>query len=199
MKKSLLSFVATAAFATLALVVSTPAAAHPGGLDKDGCHTNSKTGEYHCHQGSNAGMSYASEESKQKGSRGTPMESNASPKGVENSRREKAMDKEPVQSTKSRKLKDSNTDDKVEKTSKRTKTKEKADSDTSSGKSSARKKAKAGEDDASADSAKKTKKTSKKAKAEKSDASATDKDTKPKKTAKKKTKSTSTDDTASKP
>ncbi len=26
--------------------------AHPGGLDKHGCHTNRKTGEYHCHRGS---------------------------------------------------------------------------------------------------------------------------------------------------
>lgn len=25
---------------------------HPGGLDKHGCHTNRKTGEYHCHRGS---------------------------------------------------------------------------------------------------------------------------------------------------
>lgn len=25
------------------------AAAHPGGTNADGCHTNRKTGEYHCH------------------------------------------------------------------------------------------------------------------------------------------------------
>ncbi|WP_394697331.1 excalibur calcium-binding domain-containing protein [Pseudoxanthomonas japonensis] len=25
--------------------------AHPGGLDKHGCHTNRQTGEYHCHRG----------------------------------------------------------------------------------------------------------------------------------------------------
>lgn len=25
--------------------------AHGGGLDADGCHTNRKTGEYHCHRG----------------------------------------------------------------------------------------------------------------------------------------------------
>ena len=24
--------------------------AHPGGLDASGCHTNHKTGEYHCHR-----------------------------------------------------------------------------------------------------------------------------------------------------
>lgn len=27
-----------------------PALAHPGGLDAEGCHTNRKTGEYHCHR-----------------------------------------------------------------------------------------------------------------------------------------------------
>jgi hypothetical protein len=27
------------------------ASAHPGGLNADGCHTNRKTGEYHCHRG----------------------------------------------------------------------------------------------------------------------------------------------------
>jgi Excalibur calcium-binding domain len=28
-----------------------PAVAHPGGLDVNGCHTNHRTGEYHCHRG----------------------------------------------------------------------------------------------------------------------------------------------------
>jgi hypothetical protein len=27
------------------------ALAHPGGLNAQGCHTNRKTGEYHCHRG----------------------------------------------------------------------------------------------------------------------------------------------------
>ena len=31
--------------------VSTPAMAHPGGLNADGCHNNRKTGGYHCHRG----------------------------------------------------------------------------------------------------------------------------------------------------
>jgi hypothetical protein len=31
-----------------------PAAAHPGGLDANGCHTNRKTGDYHCHRGASA-------------------------------------------------------------------------------------------------------------------------------------------------
>ena len=196
MKKSLLSFVATAAFATIALIISTPASAHPGGLDKNGCHHDSKTGDYHCHQGQNKGMSFASEEAMQQGGRGTPMESNVSPKGEVKSR-QNAKDEEPARSTKSRKLKDSNTEDKEPVTSKRAKTKEKADSDTSSKKTTVRKKAKASADAADDTDTKKTKKTSKKAKADKSDASATDKDTKPKKTKKKK-KSSSTDDTAPK-
>ena len=36
-----------------ALAASTGLAfAHGGGLNKDGCHTNRKTGDYHCHRGS---------------------------------------------------------------------------------------------------------------------------------------------------
>lgn len=42
--------------ALLALLVSPVVAqAHGGGLDANGCHTNRKTGEYHCHRGPNAG------------------------------------------------------------------------------------------------------------------------------------------------
>ncbi|NOV24745.1 YHYH domain-containing protein [Cupriavidus necator] len=32
-------------------LVAGAAAAHGGGLDAEGCHTNHKTGEYHCHRG----------------------------------------------------------------------------------------------------------------------------------------------------
>ena len=34
------------------LIVSVPSrvAAHPGGLNSEGCHTNRKIGEYHCHR-----------------------------------------------------------------------------------------------------------------------------------------------------
>lgn len=31
-----------------------PVAAHPGGLNTEGCHNNRKTGGYHCHRGSSA-------------------------------------------------------------------------------------------------------------------------------------------------
>ena len=34
--------------------VSVAAWAHPGGLDANGCHTNKKTGEYHCHRSATA-------------------------------------------------------------------------------------------------------------------------------------------------
>ena len=33
-----------------ALSLSTPAGAHGGGLNAEGCHTNRKTGDYHCHR-----------------------------------------------------------------------------------------------------------------------------------------------------
>ena len=34
----------------LGMGVIAQAAAHSGGLDRHGCHTNRKTGEYHCHR-----------------------------------------------------------------------------------------------------------------------------------------------------
>jgi len=36
----------------LFVLVSGAAVAHGGGLDSSGCHTNRKTGDYHCHRGS---------------------------------------------------------------------------------------------------------------------------------------------------
>jgi hypothetical protein len=41
-----------AAIAGLTLAAATPGVgeAHGGGLDANGCHTNRKTGEYHCHR-----------------------------------------------------------------------------------------------------------------------------------------------------
>jgi Excalibur calcium-binding domain len=35
--------------ATLVLIISTPAIAHPGGLNTEGCHNDRKRGVYHCH------------------------------------------------------------------------------------------------------------------------------------------------------
>ena len=37
-------------FATSLIAVSPLALAHSGGLNADGCHTNRKTGDYHCHR-----------------------------------------------------------------------------------------------------------------------------------------------------
>ena len=36
------------------IVAIMAAQAHPGGLNTEGCHTNRKTGEYHCHRGAAA-------------------------------------------------------------------------------------------------------------------------------------------------
>lgn len=36
--------------ATIMVVGTTPADAHPGGLNQQGCHNNRKTGDYHCHR-----------------------------------------------------------------------------------------------------------------------------------------------------
>ncbi|WP_095096880.1 DUF1283 domain-containing protein [Serratia ficaria] len=33
----------------LCIIIATPVMAHPGRTNADGCHTNRKTGEYHCH------------------------------------------------------------------------------------------------------------------------------------------------------
>ncbi|HEY0142482.1 MAG TPA: YHYH domain-containing protein [Thermoanaerobaculia bacterium] len=41
----------------IALVVSRSAQAHGGGLDRNGCHTNRKTGDYHCHGGASSTVS----------------------------------------------------------------------------------------------------------------------------------------------
>jgi hypothetical protein len=48
------------AFAALAVLIlkSSPAEAHGGGLDADGCHTNHKTGDHHCHGGGRNQGSY---------------------------------------------------------------------------------------------------------------------------------------------
>jgi uncharacterized membrane protein len=40
-----------------AMPALTPAAAHSGGLNAEGCHNNRKTGDYHCHRGPAAGAS----------------------------------------------------------------------------------------------------------------------------------------------
>lgn len=39
------------AAAAAALAMPVAVAAHPGGLNSEGCHNNRKTGDYHCHGG----------------------------------------------------------------------------------------------------------------------------------------------------
>ena len=45
----------------LALLAPSVAGAHGGGLDDNGCHNSSRTGQYHCHKGPMAGHSFDSE------------------------------------------------------------------------------------------------------------------------------------------
>lgn len=47
-------FVYHIASASMLLTLPTITAAHPGGLNGQGCHNNRKTGDYHCHRGSGA-------------------------------------------------------------------------------------------------------------------------------------------------
>lgn len=53
----------------LGLSAAGQAFAHSGGLDKNGCHTNRKTGEYHCHRGPAAAQP------------GLPLEARSTPLG----------------------------------------------------------------------------------------------------------------------
>ena len=51
---------ATCRFAVIVyLIASSSAFAHGGGLDKDGCHTNRKTGDYHCHRGGGSSSNHS--------------------------------------------------------------------------------------------------------------------------------------------
>ena len=46
MKKFILALLLAVSFTSMAM-------AHSGGTDANGCHTNSKTGDYHCHKSKN--------------------------------------------------------------------------------------------------------------------------------------------------
>jgi hypothetical protein len=62
---SLLLFLCTALGASLLwtarLINPEPAIAHGGGLDRYGCHRDTKAGNYHCHRGSCAGKTFESQ------------------------------------------------------------------------------------------------------------------------------------------
>ena len=47
-------FVAIVVFSLGVGLPAPPSAAHPGGLNAEGCHNNRKTGGYHCHRGASA-------------------------------------------------------------------------------------------------------------------------------------------------
>lgn len=49
--------VALLAFPSFIGLPTSPAVGHPGGLNGEGCHTNRKTGDYHCHRGGGSGFS----------------------------------------------------------------------------------------------------------------------------------------------
>ena len=55
-------FPITLLIASTILLPISGALAHGGGLDARGCHTESSTGEYHCHKGSLEGQSFPSKE-----------------------------------------------------------------------------------------------------------------------------------------
>lgn len=52
---------ANAMIALAVSIWSTQALAHGGGLNAEGCHTNRKTGDYHCHRGGGSGRSSSPE------------------------------------------------------------------------------------------------------------------------------------------
>lgn len=56
--------------ALVLVAISGSAGAHGGGLNKDGCHNNRKTGDYHCHRG--GGISAPTHNFKAPGNRLTP-------------------------------------------------------------------------------------------------------------------------------
>ena len=60
------------------------ASAHGGGLDKNGCHTNRKTGEYHCHRAPSTPTSA-------KPSRGTVPANNLAPAEKSKQRMDRAF------------------------------------------------------------------------------------------------------------
>ncbi|WP_298926409.1 YHYH domain-containing protein [uncultured Ramlibacter sp.] len=49
--------------------------AHSGGLNGEGCHTNRKTGDYHCHRGGGSASSASTEKPSSQTTRETPARS----------------------------------------------------------------------------------------------------------------------------
>ena len=57
--------------AIAALSWSGAVAAHPGGLNSEGCHNNRKTGDYHCHGGGGSSSSSSARSSSSYGAYGS--------------------------------------------------------------------------------------------------------------------------------
>ena len=72
------------------LFASTLAWAHPGGIDKYGCHNDKKAGEYHCHEGSLKDKTYKSQDTMLKAH---PEMRTADKKTGDAAKKEKAVDK----------------------------------------------------------------------------------------------------------
>lgn len=62
-----------------ALLMFAPAttAAHPGGLNSEGCHNDRKNGGYHCHRGSSGGSSRSASPNQARGLIGSGSSSGA--------------------------------------------------------------------------------------------------------------------------
>lgn len=75
----------------VAVITLAPALAwaHPGGLDKHGCHHDKKAGNYHCHKGDHKGMVFKSEEDMLAGKPGTAMKDEKKAEKAEKSTKKK--------------------------------------------------------------------------------------------------------------
>ena len=71
--------------------------AHGGGLDANGCHHNSQTGMYECHQGGHANQVFASKEEMEKGMPGRPAD--AKPEDVRKAKEKAAESKSELTKT----------------------------------------------------------------------------------------------------
>jgi hypothetical protein len=72
------------------MLTATLAWAHPGGLDKHGCHNDTKAKEYHCHEGALKDKTYKSQDTMLKAH---PEMRTADKKSGDAAKKEKAVDK----------------------------------------------------------------------------------------------------------
>jgi hypothetical protein len=73
-----MKIIIAAAIACTALTAIAPALAHPGRTDANGCHTNRRTGDYHCHGGGSSGGGGSSSPSYSSPSYSTPSSGSSS-------------------------------------------------------------------------------------------------------------------------